>query len=457
MWGVFACIVAIAAACASPGATTAPTTTGGGTPPASVAATTAATHAATAGTTVAATTSATLAATASATSEATAQVTAGATAEATAVASGSTSSAPPASFGSKIGPGEGALNIVIWAGYAENGSSDPAYDWVTPFETATGCKVSSTDMTDSNNGVSLMQSGAYDGISASGDATTRLIQGGLVAPIDTSVFANYANVFESLKNLPHNTVNGVNYGVPHGRGANVLAYNTDAVNPAPTTWAPIWEDGSKYAGKISIYDSSIFIADAALHLKTTHPELGITDPYQLNDAQFTAAVNLLQQLSANHPLYWGTASDQVQSYTSGDVVVGTTWQYQVNLLQADKQPVKALLPDEGSTGWSDTWMMSSKAAHPNCMLLWMDWMMSPVANALATIWFGEAPTSQAACDYAETISPGDCQTYHATDEAYFSKVYYWATPQADCADSDPATTCKTQDDWVQAWTNLRGS
>jgi len=374
-----------------------------------------------------------------------------------ATSGGSAGPLPSSGVSSKIGKGEGELDIVIWAGYAENGSSDPTYDWVTPFQNLTGCQVHSTDMTDSNNGVSLMQSGAYDGISSSGDATTRLIQGGLVAPIDTSIFLNYPNVFDSLKNLPQNTVNGINYGVPHGRGANLLGYNTDKVTPAPTSWAPIWEDGSKYSGKISIYDSSIFIADAALHLKTTRPELGITNIYQLNEAQFTAAVDLLKTLNSNHPLYWGTSADQVQSYTSGDVVVGTTWQYQVNQLQAANQPVTGILPDEGSTGWSDTWMLSATAKHPNCMLLWMDWMMSPMANALATIWFGEAPTSQAACDYAETISPGHCQTYHATDETYFSKVYYWATPQADCADTDPATTCKTQDDWVQAWTNLRGS
>jgi putative spermidine/putrescine transport system substrate-binding protein len=356
-----------------------------------------------------------------------------------------------------IGPGEGALNLVIWTGYAERGASDPAYDWVTPFETATGCMVSTTDMTDSNNGVSLMQSGNYDGISASGDATTRLIQGDYVAPIDTRMLPNYANVFPSLKDLPHNTVNGVNYGVPHGRGANVLAYNTDTITTAPTSWDPIWEGGSAYAGKISIYDSAIVIADAALHLKVKRPDLGINDIYQLNDAQFQAAIDLLNQLKANNPLYWGTATDQVTSFTSGDVVVGTTWQYQVNVLQADSQPIAATLPDEGSTGWSDTWMMAKSAAHPNCMLKWMDWMMSPVANAQATVWFGEAPTSPQACAEAEKISAGHCDSFHATDEAYFAKVHYWATPQADCADTDANTTCKTQDDWVQAWTDIRGS
>ncbi len=381
----------------------------------------------------------------------------GAVALVAAACGGGASGSPAPSLPQSIGDGEGELNLVVWAGYAERGEVDPAFDWVTPFETATGCKVNATAMTDSNNGVSLMQSGDYDGISASGDATTRLIAGGTVAPVNTALFKNYANVFEGLKDLPHNTVDGVNYGVPHGRGPNLLAYNTEAVSTAPTTWDVVWEGGADYKGKISVYDSSIYIADAALHLMTKQPDLGIKDPYQLTTAQLDAAVKLLEQQRDNGATYWGTFSDQVSQFGSGDVVVGTTWQFQVNLLKGESQPIEGILPDEGSTGWSDTWMIASKAKHPNCMLLWMDHMMSAEANGQATVWFGEAPTSPQACEYAEGISPGHCELTHATDEAYYDKIWYWSTPQADCADADSATACVTQDDWVAAWTKLRGS
>ncbi len=366
-------------------------------------------------------------------------------------------SAAPATAAPGIGEGEGELNLIIWAGYAERGATFPEFDWVTPFETKTGCKVNTTDMTDSNNGVSLMQGGQYDGISASGDATTRLIEGGIVAPIDTSILPNYANVFPGLKDLPHNTVDGVNYGVPHGRGANLLMYNTEAVTPAPTTWDSVWEGASAYEGKISIYDSSIYIADAALHLMTTTPALGITNPYQLNQAQFDAAIDLLEAQRDNGALYWSVYTDQMASYTAGDVVTGTTWPLQVALLKAEGVKVEGILPDEGSTGWSDTWMMAKNAAHPNCMLMWMDHMMSPEGNGQATVYFGEAATSPQACAYAETISPGHCDVTHATDEAYYDKVWYWSTPQEDCADDDAATTCVAQEAWVSAWTTLRGS
>lgn len=375
---------------------------------------------------------------------------------------GSTASASPtdkpAGWLDAIGDGEGALNLIIWEGYAERGAVDPAYDWVTPFESATGCKVNTTSMTDSANGVQLLQSGEYDGGSFSGDASVRLMKAGDVAPVNVSLLDNYANLFSGLKDKSHNSLGGVPYGVPHGRGANVLMWNTDAVTTAPTSWDPVWEGGSAYKGKISVYDSSIYIADAAIHLMATKPELGIKDPYQLNDEQFAAAITLLEAQRDNGAVYWGTAADQITSFASGDLVVGTTWQYQANMLASEpKVKIATTLPAEGSTGWSDTWMMATKAKHPNCMYLWMNHMMSAEANGQATVWFGEAPTSQAACDYAETISPGHCEQFHATDEAYFEKVWYWSTPQADCADDDAATTCKDQDAWVEAWTTLRGN
>jgi putative spermidine/putrescine transport system substrate-binding protein len=355
--------------------------------------------------------------------------------------------------------GEGALNIVIWGGYAEKGETIEGFDWVTPFQEETGCIVNAQAMTDSNNGVSLIQSGEWDGISASGDATTRLIQGGFVEAIDTDEFPNYANVFPGLKDLPHNTVDGVNYGVPHGRGPNLMIWNTEEITETPTSWDAVWEGGADYDGKISIYDSSIYIADAAVHLMATQPDLGITDPYQLNQEQFDAAIELLEQQAANNPLYWSSYTAQIASFAAGDVVVGTTWPLQVQLLKANDPPVpvEGVKPDEGTTGWSDTWMLAKGAAHPNCMKMWMNHMMSAEANAQATVFFGEAATSPQACAAAEALSPGHCENQHADDEEYWDNIYYWSTPQEDCKDDDPATTCKTQADWVDAWSTLRGS
>jgi len=359
----------------------------------------------------------------------------------------------PSGMLEQLGEGEGELNLIIWAGYAERGENDPTYDWVTPFEDETGCQVNTTDMTDSGNGVDPMQTGEYDGISASGDATLRLIAAGTAAPVNVELIPNYAQIFDGLKLQPHNSVDGVPYGVPHGRGANLLMYNTDVIAEGPTSWAPVWEDAGMYSGQVSIYNYAIYIADAALHLMQTNPELGIENPYQLSQEQFDAAVAILQDQS-EHAIYWGTAAEQIQSFAAEEAVVGTTWQYQANNLT--DSPVAVTLPDEGSTGWSDTWIIASDSPHPNCMYMWMNHMGSAEANAQATVWFGEAATSDAACEAAEALSPGHCETFHATDEEYFSRVWYWATPQADCADSDDATECVDWDAWVEAWTGIVG-
>ena len=364
----------------------------------------------------------------------------------------------PSGMATELPDAEDTLNLVIWTGYAEDGSNDPNFDWVNPFEEETGCQVNTTDGVDSTNMVSLMATGQYDGVSASGDATLRMIAAGTVAPVNLDLIPNYENVFDALKNQPHNTVDGVSYGVPHGRGANVLLYNTETFPEAPTSWDIVWDADSPAAGKISVYNYMIYIADAALHLKQTNPELGIDDIYQLNEEQFDAAVALLQQQSDIVGERWNLATDQITSFGSGAMLAGTSWQYQLNtiLLENPDAPVAATLPEEGSTGWSDTWMIAANAAHPGCMYRWMNWMLDPNTSAQATVWFGEAPTSPEACEEAEAMSPGHCDTFHATDEAYFDKVAFWSTPRADCNDDDDSTTCKDVDDWTEAWTTITG-
>jgi putative spermidine/putrescine transport system substrate-binding protein len=361
--------------------------------------------------------------------------------------------APKATVLAQLGEGEGRVDLVAWAGYVEDGSTDPKVDWVTPFEKQTGCNVNVTIGNTSDEMVTLMKSGKYDGVSASGDATLRLISAGDVSPVNTNLVPNYKDVYEALKNKPHNTVDGVNYGIPHGRGANLLMWRTDVVKQAPDSWGLVFDPNSPYKGKVTAYDSPIYIADAAVYLKATKPELGITNPYELDDKQFQAAVDLLKGQRSIIGEYWSDYTKEMSAFTNRNSVVGTTWQVIANLLQGEKVPVELTLPKEGSTGWSDTWMISSKAQHPNCMYRWMDWIVSPKANAQVAEYFGEAPANQKSC--AETADKNHCATFHANDEDYFGKVAYWTTPIRNCGDNR-GNTCKDYAAWVQAWTEIKG-
>jgi putative spermidine/putrescine transport system substrate-binding protein len=353
-----------------------------------------------------------------------------------------------------VGEGEGEVNLIAWAGYVEDGSTDPEVDWVTPFEKETGCQVNVKVGNTSDEMVTLMRTGNYDGVSASGDATLRLIAGGDAAPVNTDLVPNYKDVFEGLKDKPHNSVEGQMYGIPHGRGANLLMWNKDKVKPDPDSWGVVFDENSPNKGKVTAYDSPIYIADAALYLKATQPDLKIENPYELDDKQFNAAIDLLKKQRGVIGEYWSDYTKEQAAFNNGDTDVGTTWQVIANLIEADgKVKVGTTLPKEGSTGWSDTWMIAAKAKHPNCMYKWMDHIISPKANAQVAEYFGEAPANKKSC--AETATKDHCDIFHAEDEAYFDKVAFWTTPTKNCGDSRGAV-CKDYSEWVAAWTEVKG-
>ncbi|GHG35131.1 MULTISPECIES: ABC transporter substrate-binding protein [Amycolatopsis] len=377
--------------------------------------------------------------------------------------SGSNSAAPPGAQGftppklealKALGQPEGQLNVLAWPGYAENGSNDPKIDWVTPFEQQTGCKVNVKPFGTSDEAVTLMKTGQYDVVSASGDASLRLVASGDAEPVNTDLVPNYQDVQPFLKNKSWNSVGAAAYGIPHGWGANLLTWRTDKVTPAPASWSVVFDANSPYKGKVIAYDSPIYIADAALYLMAHQPDLGIKNPYALDDKQFTAAVNLLKQQRPLVSEYWSDYLKESQALKNADAVVGTAWQVTVNLTKGEGAPLEAAVPSEGATGWSDTWMVAAKSAHKTCAYKWLDYIISPKVNAQVAEYFGEAPANTKAC--AEMTDKTLCDTYHANDAAYAAKIAYWTTPIPQCLDGRTDVKCKDYGEWTKAWTEIKG-
>jgi putative spermidine/putrescine transport system substrate-binding protein len=355
------------------------------------------------------------------------------------------SSATDNSMITKVGKTEGQLNLIAWEGYTYK-------QWVNPFVKKTGCRVHPKYGGSSDEMVTLMRTGQYDAVSASGDASLRLIFGKDVRPIDPKLIPDYKNFIPALKSPPHNTVKGIHYGISLQWGPNTLLYNTQKVKPAPNSWSILYSP--KYKGKITIPDNPIQIADAALYLSKTKPSLGIKDPYELTQPQFKAAVDLLKK---QHPLvrkYWATAGDEIDLFKNGSATVGASWPYQTNTLQAAKAPVKDLIPKEGATGWADTWMISTQAKHPNCAVKWIQWVSTPKVQAEQAIYFGETPANTKACAVMDKLSKGSCAQYHANaPAAYFRSIKFWKTPTSDCGNGK--SDCVDYTKWQQAWTDIK--
>lgn len=332
-----------------------------------------------------------------------------------------------------IGAGEGRLDIVAWPGYIERGETDKNYDWVTQFEKDTGCMVNVKTAATSDEMVSLMTKGGYDLVTASGDASLRLVAGKRVQPVNIALIDNWQQVDPRLQNAPWHTVDGQHYGTPYQWGPNVLMYNSNVFKQAPTSWSVVFEestlpDGKSNKGRVQAYDGPIYIADAALYLKHSKPELGITDPYLLNEAQYAAVLEVLRKQQPLIHRYWHDVTVQMNDFKNEGVMASSTWPYQVNALQLEKQPVASTVPVEGATGWADTTMLHAEAKHPNCAYKWMNWSLEAKVQGDLAAWFGSLPAVPAACKDNALLGAEGCKT-NGFDN--FDKIAFWKTPQAE--------------------------
>lgn len=354
----------------------------------------------------------------------------------------------------KLGKGEGALDILTWPGYIERGETDKNYDWVTEFEKKTGCKVNVKTANTSDEMVALMNEGGFDLVTASGDASLRLIAGGRVQEINTKLILSYNNIDPRLQKAPWHFVNGKNFGVPYQWGYNVLAYNTNVFKTPPKSWEVVFKemqlpDGKSNKGRVQAFEGPISVADAALYLMYNTPDLGIKNPYELNEDQYKASLQLLREQRKLVGRYWHDATVQIEDFKNEAVVASSSWGFQVNYLRAKDKPIASVVPQEGATGWADTTMMHANAKHPNCAYLWMEHSLNPKLQGDLASWFGSVPVVPAACKGNKLLGDKGCETNGMND---FDKVWFWRTPTGNC----DGKSCVPYYRWVTDYISILG-
>src|SRR5688572_25829702 len=350
---------------------------------------------------------------------------------------------------------EGQLDIVAWPDYIERGESDKAYDWVTQFEADTGCKVDVKVVSNADEMMAAMKSGGpppsppgdaswppagnapYDLVIASGDVSLHLIRDGVVQPLGIERLPAYSSIEPRLQQAPWHFVEGKHYGVPFQWGPNFLMYDTRTFKTAPQSWSVVFEeqklpDGKSNKGRVQAYGQPIYIADAALYLAARRPNLGITDPYELNAAQFE---EVLQVLRGQRPLvqrYWHDANVQVRDFQNEGIVASGSRAFQANTLAANKAPVATTVPQEGATGWADSTMLAAGARHPNCAYRWMEWSLSAKVQGDVAAWSGSNPVVPKACEANELLGAEGCRK---NGIEHIDKIRFWRTPEATCKSS----------------------
>jgi len=356
----------------------------------------------------------------------------------------------------ELGAGEGTVSIVAWPGYIERGETDAAFDWVTKFEAATSCKVEIKTANTSDEMVALMNEGGFDLVTASGDASLRLIAGGRVQPINIDLIPSWSRVDDRLKDAPWHTVKGTHYGTPFMWGPNVLMYNTEVFPEAPTSWNVVFEemtlpDGESNTGRVQAYDGPIYIADAAMYLMAHQPELGIESPYELNEDQYAAALNVLRTQRTLVSRYWHDAFIQIDDFKNEGMVASSSWPFMVNLLKADGVPVASTIPSEGASGWADTLMLHADSEHPNCAYQFMEHSLNSNLQSDLSVWFGAVPSVPEACTDGSGMQTAEGCSENGLDD--FDRIKFWQTPVSSC---ESQGTCVPYYRWVSAHLGVLG-
>ncbi len=258
------------------------------------------------------------------------------------------------------------LTMIIWEGYTSE-------SFTKPWEEANDATVEATFAGSGDEMFAAMQGSGgttYDLVSASSDLPQRLYDAGLLMEIDSSKLTNFPDLYEQFQHPPYITFDDKLYGVNFAWGPTILLYDTEAIAEPPATWQAMLDE--QYSGKIATWNYPLQIAQYALLLDPA-PE----DPFMLDDEQLAQVKDLLV---AQRPLirkYWDLGGEVAELFLNGEVVIADGWSW-ITLQIADSGGhVAESTPEEGVTGWSDSWCISSKAANPELALKWADYMIGP--------------------------------------------------------------------------------
>ena len=266
--------------------------------------------------------------------------------------------------------------MIAWEGYLQP-------QWVTPFTKQTGCKINAKYAGSSDEMVTLMRSGGgsqYDMVSASGDASLRLIYGKDVQPVDPSKVPDFKNFNPAFQSPPNNTVGGKHYGISLQWGPNILLYNTQKVKPAPTSWSSIYTpevqgqdhrsrqpDPDRRRGAVPQDDEAV-----ARDQGSVRAEL---DAVQRRRSTCSRSRSRSSRSTGRAAARRSATSRTATSSIGAAVAVPD------EPLLAAKAPVKDVIPKEGATGWLDTWMVSAHTKNLDCAYKWLAYISTPKVQA----------------------------------------------------------------------------
>lgn len=145
-----------------------------------------------------------------------------------------------------VKPEAGPLRILNYDAYVSP-------DIVSAFEAKYGVKVEITTFTTDDEAITKLASGAVDvdlHHSASTATLFKLVESGLIQPLNKTYLTNFGNVAASLRDPYYDK--GSVYTVPYTVFSTGIGFRADKIDPASVTWDTLWNP--EYKGVTSLLD-----------------------------------------------------------------------------------------------------------------------------------------------------------------------------------------------------------
>jgi putative spermidine/putrescine transport system substrate-binding protein len=340
---------------------------------------------------------------------------------------------------------EGTLRLLTRQGYAET-------SWVRPFERSTGCKVE-VRYADGADALRRAASGyAFDVASIPGSVAYAVVQDGAARALNPALVPQRSEFRAPFRDPAAGRAGARRYGVSFLWTPRLELWRTSIRKHAPATWAPLSWNTKARRGRVALEDTPLEIGDAAISLRKLRPELGITDPYALNQAQFVAAVALTKQRVHLAGALWQLPGDEIDAFDGGLVDVGAGDWYTAQQIRDQHVNVGLTLPREGAPGEIDLWMLGAHGLHPGCAYRWMRYASEAGVQAQVARFYGATPVNAGAC---AVLGKASCHALHADAPAAFLKhIAFRHTPVENCGGG---RICVPFAQWETSWTELRSS
>lgn len=279
--------------------------------------------------------------------------------------------------------GGDTLRIYTWSNYIDD-------ELLSQFQEQTGIRAIA-DVFDSNETMlAKVQAGGgneYSVIYPSDYMVEQMKELNLLAELDKNKITGVENLLPQFQDPPYDP--GNQFSIPAVWGTTGLVYNRTLLNPAPTDWDYLWDNQSKLARRVTLFNDVREVMGATL--KSLGYSYNSTNPKELE-----AAFRKLQKLKPAIANF--TTDGWRDQMLTGDLAIAMAYSSDALQVSEENPDIQYLIPASGSSLWTDTMVIPAAAPNPDAAYAWINFLLEPDVLARAAERLRFATANQAAID-----------------------------------------------------------